>query len=145
MRNKLRVVSIILLTVSSGCLLSSGPGESIGFSGELTASTEEFHMDGDIINGARGDPPVFENVTVYLFAANKTLIHKEPAGKLVRRAAVSIEIERVPKYVIIHSEEFWHVGKISVSYYVLHQDDEIVYSEHVVSEKDELPVKPSEP
>lgn len=140
-QSALRGLLVVILVASSGCTLF-GPGDSIDYSGEKEISDTGFRMEGQITNGVRGTPTEFDDVGVYLYSENRTLIRAVSAGTLVRKANVSVRTEEIPEYIVIHSPEFWDVRKISVVYYELVDEADGVYSPSTVSSKSELPAHP---
>jgi len=137
---------IIALSVA-GLLLLSGCGilgntEIIGIDGEFNTSDSTFYLNGEVVNSSPGDPPAFQNVTVYLYAQNETLLESQSAGTLRYRANFSIRSDTLPEYVIVDSPEFWEYGSaldgISVKYYRLTEEN--YYTVESVGSRDDLPV-----
>lgn len=117
------VVVIILtgLLLTTGCIrVEPGPDAPtiINFYGDMNATDSGFTMDGQIlVGGALPDQEVFEDVTVYLFTENGTLIESHDAGDLSKPVNVTITAERTPYYVIVDSPDFWLENHIKVEYY----------------------------
>ena len=75
-------------------------------------------MDGEIYaNGHESEQ--YENVTVYLYSDSRSLLMKRNVGTLRPGDPIIINItsDRVPKYVIIHSDDFYTANaNVLVSY-----------------------------
>jgi len=113
----------------------------ISIDGEINATADGFHLNGDIINGGEGEAPEYQNVTVSLYTEDGTLIDSTTVGSVVRRTNVSMRTETIPQYVIIHSPEFWDARNIEVDYYELGANGR--YRTRPITSQDELPVQPS--
>lgn len=138
------IVIVVLLIAISGC--PQGTGGEIDFEGEINATEDGFRLDGEVSNSGL-TAPVHRNVTLYLYTPNGTVIAVDELGTLneSNSLGVSMRTERVPKYVVINSPDFWqHEGSISVDYYVHDEDwqDEPygAYVPRSIDSKDEFPV-----
>lgn len=112
-------IGLVVLLLTAGCLRSEpGPGGEVGFYGEMNVSDSQYVMDGQItLGGGTTSQDAFDNVTIYLFTENGTLIETHRAGTLTGLLNVSIVSNRIPYYVIIDSPEFWEESQITVRYY----------------------------
>lgn len=142
---KVKILSLLIAVgLLTGCSMWEESGGAITFNGKLTASSDGFVMDGEIINsGQVTPPPEFPNLTVYLFAANGTLIEANNLGTMQSEVSVTITSNKIPKYVIIYSDKFQRYDDIDIGYYEYVPEDNI-YAEHVVGSKDEFPVQLTE-
>lgn len=96
-------------------------------------------MEGRLVDESfRSDPRTYEDVTVYLFDENGSTIRAVPVGDFEGSVNVSIRSNRVPRYVILDSPDFYG-GEIGVGYYVIEGSDR---SGHAVDTREELPVQP---
>ena len=132
----------VLLVALAGCV-HNPPGANITYNGNLSASADGFVMEGEIENQDPNPegPTHFDNVSVYLYSAEKELIHTEHVGELEREANVSIRIDTVPKYVIISAPGFWSEKNAEVDYYEYTDGQNLGYMVGVVASRDELPVE----
>jgi len=145
MKNQLHLLLAIGLILFSGCTwYTSGPSQeaSIEFSGSINASEGGFVMDGELVNYGQ-ESHQFRNVTVYLYDENKTLVSATPLGALQDDPlSTTVQSDRLPKYVIIYSEEFWDVDEFQVYYFVQTNRSDTSYREHVAGSIEDLPVIP---
>jgi hypothetical protein len=135
-----------ILLVLAGCP-QGGAGGIITIDGEINATDNGFRLDGDVVEGSSLQP-TYRNVTVYLYTDSGTVIDSKQLGTLnesVVRLDVSMQTDRVPKYVIVNSPDFWDDVHPDLNYYVLTKDSQTgpngIYSEYNVGSKDEFPVK----
>jgi hypothetical protein len=128
-------ILLVVVLLMSGC---STPKMTISFDGDLDSSVGDFTMRGKIVDEAAGEPNLFENVSVYLYAENGTVLNKTNFRSIDGKSDEFVLTARQrPKYVIIDSPDFWETDG-SVDYYV-HKEGE-VYSQEIVGNKSELPV-----
>jgi len=103
---------LIVTALTAGC---GQPQGDIGFSGEINITEEEFEMTGEIVDGT-GPENTYENVTVFLYSADGTLIEQKEIGTFSRSSEpFSIRSQEVPEYIIIDSPTFWELNSIGVS------------------------------
>jgi len=98
-------------------------------------------MDGTVGDTTGTGPDTYENVTIYFYSNQKKLIQLERVGDLTGRKEVSVAVKPVPKYIIIDSEDFWEVKRISVMYMQRMENGNYSQSGQATS-RDELPVVP---
>lgn len=112
-------IGLAILLLTAGCVRNEpGSGGEVGFYGTMNVSDSRFVMAGQItLGGGTTNQDEFDNVTVYLFTKNGTLLRTHPAGTLTGLLNVSIASDRVPHYVIIDSPDFWRENRITVRYY----------------------------
>lgn len=141
MSNRASLVVVVALVLSlSGCPLESQqPGGTIQSSGDTQTTADGFRIDGEVENVGRFNPE-FNNVTMYFYRENGSLITSEHVGTVDRPAEVSATLDEVPEYIIINSPEFWQTSPITVNYYEI-DDEDGSYSEHAVADRDEFPVE----
>ena len=140
MRKEVLLTGIVLVGALSGCTLFNDSNEDITIVGEINATDDSFRLEGNITNGARGEPPTFHNVTVYLYTQNKTLIASKEAGTLVRRVPITMYTNRIPYYIVINSPEFWQ-DNVEVDYFKLGDNKKYIAVNAV--NRDELPIYPT--
>lgn len=137
-------VSLVLLAVTSGCVLprtEPGYGVDIGFSGDIERQSGAFEMNGSLtVGGGNAKLDAYRNVSVFLYSNDTTLIGEEEIGVLEGRTAVDIRSQRQPQYVIINSPDFWEEPQIEVDYYVW-SDEHQKYGIHEASSRDEFPIE----
>jgi len=138
-------IFIVLLIIAGfglvgGCLtsLNPGPGASIMFSGSFNTSDGEFVMNGRIVE-TTGENRVYENVRILLYTSETELERRVSVGDLDSHIDVHIEAKDLPKYVILHSPDFWTDDSTGVEYYELGQDG--MYISYDVGSKSKLPVE----
>lgn len=135
------VLCLVLIGLSlSGCVIT-GPPPAITFSGELETAGNQLQMDGSIGDTTGTGPDTYENVTIYFYSDQKKLIQLERVGDLTGRKEVSVAVKPVPKYIVIDSEDFWEVKRISVMYMQRMENGNYSQSGQATS-RDELPVVP---
>jgi len=99
-------------------------------------------MDGEVVNYGQ-ESRQFRNVTIYLYDENKTLISATPLGVISDEpVSTRVESDRLPKYVVVYSDEFWDVGEFQVYYFVQTNRNDTSYREHVAGSVEDLPVIP---
>lgn len=118
-------IGLAILLFTAGCIGNEpGPGGEVGFYGDMSVSDSRFVMDGQItLGGGTTNQDEFDNVTIYLFTKNGTLIQAHRAGTLTGLLNVSIASDQVPYYVIINSPDFWQENRITVRYYYRLESD----------------------
>lgn len=146
MKRKLTLAMAVLMAVSAGCVWStSAPkgGVAIDFEGSINVSSDGFSMDGKVINFGQKQL-TFENVSVYLYDENRTLIRSTRVGPLeLESSPFSIHSDTLPKYVIVYSEDFWRAEQIDMDYYMrITTDEGVSYQVERATSKDDLPVIP---
>ena len=136
------VLFLVAVTIAvSGCPAENS-GSSINFSGDINATESHFSLEGEVVNTGYTDA-VYQNVSVYLFMANGTVIESVHLGELDGSADVSMNSDKIPKYVIFHSPDFWTDDDIDVSYYEFVRDSQApdgIYTERSATNETELPV-----
>lgn len=133
------VLLFVLLFSFSGCLIPEMSDPTIGFEGDLNVTSDEFVMEGGIVDDSiTSDPRTYEDVTVYLYAEDGSTIREVPVGDFERLSNVSIRSDRVPRYVILDSPDFYG-GEVDVVYYSIERTD---WSARFVDTREELPVQP---
>lgn len=145
-RRVLLLMVVVVVLATSGCMrVEPGPNAPtiINFYGEMNATDSGFTMDGQILmGGALPDQEVFEDVTVYLFTENGTLIKSHVAGDLSKPVNVTITAEKTPYYVIVDSPDFWSESHIKVEYYRrLDSNVNRDFGEVEIRSRDEYPVQ----
>lgn len=143
MRASVGLLLIVSIVALSGCP-TDGSGGNVGISGDLNATEDGFYLDGRVGHTGLVEP-TYHNVTLYLYTANGSVIAAEHLGTVSESNSLSVEIRtnRIPKYVIINSPEFWEGSTADVNYYkyvehVISPDG--TYSEQMIGSKDEFPV-----
>lgn len=134
---------VILLIVTAGCVRTEpGRGGEVGFYGTMNATESGFVMDGQTtLGGGIPKQDEFENVTVYLFTENGTLIRSHRAGTLTGLLNVSLTTSRTPHYVVIDSPDFWTEPRFTVEYYERSQRDiPRDYGEHNAYARADFPI-----
>lgn len=135
---------VLLLIVTAGCVRTEpGRGGEVGFYGTMNATESGFVMDGQItLGGGIPKQDEFENVTVYLFTENGTLIRSHRAGTLTGLLNVSLTTSRTPHYVVINSPDFWEEPRFSVRYYqFMEEKGPREYGIHYAYSRQDLPVE----
>jgi len=136
------LIAVVLLVAVSGC--PSGTGGNIAISGNITATDGEFHLNGTVAHTGY-TRPTHQNITMYLYTGDGSVIASKSVGTLEEtdELAVQMHTDRVPKYIIINSPDFWTHDDISVKYYEFVKDSlapDGIYSSRNVGSKDEFPV-----
>jgi len=108
------------------------------FSGSFNTSDGEFVMNGRIVE-TTGENRVYENVRILLYTSETELERRVSVGDLDSHIDVHIEAKDLPKYVILHSPDFWTDDSTGVEYYELGQDG--MYISYDVGSKSKLPVE----
>ena len=128
----------------SGCPLSGSKPPVITYNGKLNVSAEGFQMEGQVENQeAVSDPTRFENVTVYLYTANESLIRSVSIGTLDRRAKISVTTKQIPEYIIISSARTLAMKNIVIDYYTRVDEGPGNYTVDTANSRQDLPVQPS--
>lgn len=138
MKQAIWSLSVVLLVVLSGCPVLEESGGIITFSGNLNASADGFHLNGEVENTGQVQPSEISRATIYLYAPNETVIASKQA-KLDTK--VSMQTTTAPEYIIINSPQFWQFDDITVNYYKRIPDEDIDYSPYSVGSRDEFPVE----
>jgi len=127
-----------LLIALSGC---GGSTINVDFQGNTTTSNEKFSMNGHITEESRASPKRLENVTVYLYADNETILNSTSFESIEggESSEFTLTSSERPKYIIINSPNFWSFDNPNIEYYVWQNG---VYSPHIVGNQNELPIKP---
>lgn len=131
--------AVVLATLTAGCP-SSDPGTSIMYSGDMTISNDKLQMHGEIVDDRISDQQ-HDNVTIYFYNENKSLISKNELGTLAGDINVSTTVTPVPTYVVIDSSDFWSLDKVAVTYFVREGD---IMERRYATNRSELPVVPEE-
>lgn len=145
---RLPLLVVALLVATSGCqwyTSTTMQGTSIDFEGSLNVSETGFTIEGKILNIAQeGDQRTFENVSVYLYDENKTVIDSVHFDQLgTESPRFSLQSRNLPEYIIIYSDEFWGTDEFEVKYYTrIDTEREIPYDPEWAASKDNLPVVP---
>lgn len=137
--NGLLLVFLIgLLLSTSGCIFPESTKPGIGFEGDFNETSGEFVMEGRIVDDSiTSDPRTYEDVTVYFYSTNGSTIRSVQLGDLESVMNVSVKSDRVPKYVILDSPDFYG-GEVDVAYYIIRESG---WSGRVVDTREELPVE----
>ena len=148
MKIEIYPILVVLMLLTAGCVwaTSEAPsGAKIKFEGSFY-TVDGFSMNGQIMNIAK-DPPTFENVAVYLYDDNKTLMGSSRVGTLEHESSrFSIQSEAPPEYIIMYSDQFWTAEEVDINYYTRiysESDDSILYNPYPATTKDDLPVVPN--
>jgi len=142
-----RVIILLCLAcvlLSAGCVGEPGRGVSIAISvGGMNVTEESFRIDGEIAQaGSVGDPDVYRDVMVCLIDETGQILNRtQPMDMKSSPGVMNITVSsnEVPKYVIIHSPDFWDDPDIRVAYYTRPSDSK-GFAEHFVQNVDGLPV-----
>lgn len=109
-------VLIVLSIISTGCYRTPGvPYNRVEFDGSVTFEDSTFELDGQIeLDSGTGPTPTYSDVRVTLYDSDKEAIQSTPVGTLSMnesqgpgRRRVNVTSQRVPKYVLIESSDFW--------------------------------------
>ncbi|MDQ2073256.1 hypothetical protein RBH20_11995 [Haloarcula sp. H-GB4] len=140
MYSKQILTCLVVICVSlSGCAIGNPAyNGDVEFIGDIHASNGTFVMKGEIANGGMKNI-TFKNVTVNLYWENGTRIDSIEMGSLYNSIPVNLTRDKVPKYVIIDSPEFWSTEKVEVDYYT--RMDSGNYSNTIVTGRSELPIE----
>jgi len=140
MTRSISVVCLIFALLLAGC---GAEPVSIDISGEFNMTERGFRLDGEISEaGTTGGKDVYRDVVVCLIDENGQILNRtQPQNMRLSQGEknVTVSSDRVPKYVIIHSPDFWDVPDVSVTYYTRISDGE-GFRSHVVQNAEELPV-----
>lgn len=141
-----RVSLVLLLVAAPGCgFIDPGVGGTIGFDGNMSADDGSYTMSGQVYFAGGNMPQgTYENISVYYYDRNKTLIHREPVGTIhnkTERISVNVHLNRTPHYIILYSSDLWD-GETAVAYYVWSEYPEIQYENDAAAKPSELPVNP---
>jgi len=106
---------LALLVALSGC---GGPAVDLDFKGTFDTSNENFRVEGKVEN--EGMKTVrLENVTVYLYAANGTLLNSTDLPPFEGRSErFTLTAAEPPKYVIFYTPEVQAYNEVSIEYRV---------------------------
>lgn len=143
-KNTIAVIFIIVSLSLSGCQLytQSDDGPVLRYDGSLDIENGTFTMNGELIQtGRQPETPDIDDLTVYLYAKNKTLLGTYSMGSFAN-ARVSIQTEYTPEYVIIYSTDFENYNHIEFEYYRLSNSQTVDYNVYTVGSRDELPTVP---
>ena len=105
----------VVLIVLSGCSTTSVNYNEVYYNGNLGVDNDTFRMDGVIQLGLGAQPSVnYTNVSIVLYDGNKERTRRVPIGYLSSEPGdnnlslnVSITSQKIPKYVVIESPDFW--------------------------------------
>lgn len=133
------VVMLVVMLSTGGCIFPESNKSMIEFEGDFNETSDGFVMEGRLIDATiTSDPQTYQDVTVYLYAENESTVREVPLGDLERAMNVSVRSDRVPKYVIFDSPDFYG-GEVDVAYYTVQESGR---SGGMVDEMEELPVQP---
>lgn len=126
------------LLSSSGCIWPESSPPTIEFEGDFNQTSDEFVMEGRIIDSSiTSDPRTYQDVTIEFYTEDGSLIRREPMGSFESVMNMSVKSERIPKYVILDSPDFYG-GEVEVAYYTIRESG---WSGRVVDTREELPIE----
>jgi len=133
----LALIVPLLLTLS-GC---SGPTIDVQFEGNINSSNETFAMQGHITERSQAAPERLENVTVYLYADNGTILNSTTFESIEggKSREFTLTASEHPKYIIINSPQFWEFNDPDIEYHVRQNGG---YPSRAIVSRGELPVTP---
>jgi hypothetical protein len=105
-------LTFVVVAILGGCS-TSATHHDVDFDGTIEVENNQFVMDGNVSLGQGAAPDAtFENVTVVLYDANKTVIKRIPVGNLSTTPPplsqrINITTDTIPTYVVIDSPDFW--------------------------------------
>jgi len=133
----LTLIAALLITLS-GC---GGPTINVQFDGDINSSNGTFAMQGHITEESQGAPERLENVTVYLYADNETILNSTMFESIEdgRSREFILTASERPKYIIINSPQFWEFDNPDVEYHVRQNGG---YPSRPIGNQSEFPVTP---
>lgn len=133
------LIAVVLLSPLAGCV-PTGDEVKFGFSGQINATTSEFHMDGYVsVSGGIPDRDVYHNVSIRLYNSEGRVIDSKSLGDLDGSSdmfEITLREGELPTYVTIESPDFWN-EKMVVEYYVRTNSE---YAVEYASSRSGLPV-----
>jgi len=143
MKHHLTIGCLCLLLVFSGCVdLGLGPDPQMTYDGTLNVTEDGFEMEGGFYM-ATGHDQQYDNVTLYLYDANGSVINSKRLGAFDDGLSVEMQSKQVPTYVIIDSPEFWDKGPLGVPYFERREGNGTAYIGDLAGSRDELPLNHS--
>jgi len=116
----------------------------VTYSGPFNVTNETLTMDGHITTTNNSPDVLLENVTLYFYAGNGTLVEERRVGSFRstgESVKMSATVSPLPGYVVIGAEEIWNNDDIVVDYYIQQSvDGETVYKVHTTQNRSGLPV-----
>lgn len=146
-KQRISVQCLVLICVAiSGCVISP-PDASITFSGDLETAGNQLQVNGSIYDTKSDN--THHNVKLYSYDDNKELLQVTPVGDLTGRLDVSVTIQPIPKYIIIHTDDFWDDDtddffepRVTRVMYLERMEDGNYSRSGLATSRDELPVVP---
>ncbi|WP_436932719.1 hypothetical protein [Halosimplex halobium] len=142
MKYLISVAVVASLVLIAGCL-TNGSGGGVGITGNITATGEGFYLNGTVEHTGMTDP-TFEDVSVYLYTANGSVIRSEYLGTMDETGLeVRLRASQIPKYVIVDSPDIWADSGIGAYYYEYVEDSQApngIYAERGAGSREEFPV-----
>ena len=122
-----------ILSIGAGCSTTSPTYHNVGFDGEMHIQNDTFRMQGEVDIGIGAEShQTYHNISVVLYDEHQQPIKLVPVGTLTTKADnenlgtdVNITSERIPKYVIIQSPDFWASGENLVVEGYWRDDDDV--------------------
>ena len=156
MKSQLEMLFVVvaLIALLSGCTVPEGEGTTISIYtnnpeanstlNPIVTSDHQFRLDGYLTSGG-GDPDrnVYRDVSVRIYGNDSTLICVRTVGDWSGHDSknVSVELDRIPVYVIVYSPDFWD-EPMTVKYYQ-YDREEGDFDTRRAYEESELPVNVS--
>jgi len=135
------VIAVAILLPLAGCSQTS-QGPVINYEGSIGVNNGTFYMNATLIEaGTQPEPPEIDDIRVYLYSADKTLLSTHPMGSF-ENATVSIQSGKIPEYVIIYSPDFETYDHIEFFYHQRSAAQNVDFNIYVIGSSSELPIVP---
>lgn len=118
------LVAIVVLVLVVGCTYPTQSHHEVHFDGSVERVNGSFQMQGQVdISVGAAPTRTFTDVRVILYGQNETIVEQMPLGTMSTNASiaprqrqVNITADRLPKYVLIESPDFWDGNLPVVAY-----------------------------
>lgn len=145
MNKSIILISVVFISLLSGCFIEGTEGGSIAYDGDFNISESGFEMNGDV-RFAGTNPPQskYQNITLELYTENGKLLYEVEVGTLngpSDKLTVSVSHSTVPHYIVFDSPDIWD-GKTGVDYYVRSKEAHQGYQLYTATSREELPITP---
>lgn len=135
-------VTFLLLVSISGCFLDPSGAPHMSYVGELEVTEDGgFVMDGEV-GFTTSAPGSFDDVRLCFYDDSGVVFHEVELGSMPPERNISVALDRAPKYIVLHSPDFYSEDVTYFYYERERWNSSVGYSERSIGHPSELPVDP---